>query len=147
MTASFTLRFRKQYQRLPSERQAKFDKQLLPFSRTYDIHPLRAKQYDDETNDIWQACVDNNYGFASGFEDDNSCCCPHFPSQVTLLIVNQLSTTEHFNCQWSCALSDRIVEVNPDSVGKLVDNALGLWEQAGIGRFRIIQQAVLHSGE
>lgn len=62
MTASFTLRFRKQYQRLPSERQAKFDKQLA-FLLSNLRHPsLRAKKYD-ETNDIWQARVDDDYRF------------------------------------------------------------------------------------
>jgi len=62
MTASFTLRFRKQYQRLSLERQAKFDKQLS-FLLSNLRHPsLRAKKYD-ETNDIWQARVDDDYRF------------------------------------------------------------------------------------
>jgi mRNA interferase RelE/StbE len=62
MTASFTLRFQKQYQRLSLERQAKFDKQLT-FLLSNLRHPsLRAKKYD-ETNDIWQARVDDDYRF------------------------------------------------------------------------------------
>ncbi len=62
MTASFTLRFQKQYQRLSSEHQAKFDKQLA-FLLSNLRHPsLRAKKYD-ETNDIWQARVDDDYRF------------------------------------------------------------------------------------
>jgi mRNA interferase RelE/StbE len=62
MTASFTLRFRKQYQQLSAERQAKFDKQL-DFLLANIRHPsLRAKKYD-ETNDIWQARVDEGYRF------------------------------------------------------------------------------------
>ena len=62
MTASFTLRFRKQYQRLSLERQAKFDKQLT-FLLCNLRHPsLRAKKFD-ETNDIWQARVDDDYRF------------------------------------------------------------------------------------
>jgi len=71
MTASFTLRFREQYQRLSSERQAKFDKQLafLPLNLR---HPsLRAKKYD-ETNDIWQARVDGDYRFY--FQIDGDTC-------------------------------------------------------------------------
>ena len=62
MTASFTLRFRKQYQRLSLERQAKFDKQLS-FLLSNLRHPsLRAKKYD-EAKDIWQARVDDDYRF------------------------------------------------------------------------------------
>lgn len=62
MTASFTLRFRKQYRRLSSEHQAKFDKQLT-FLLSNLRHPsLRAKKFD-ETNDIWQARVDDDYRF------------------------------------------------------------------------------------
>ncbi|NGZ09627.1 MAG: hypothetical protein CV088_09610 [Nitrospira sp. LK70] len=62
MTASFTLRFREQYRRLSSERQAKFDKQLT-FLLSNLRHPsLRAKKFD-ETNDIWQARVDDDYRF------------------------------------------------------------------------------------
>ena len=56
MTASFTLRFRRQYQKLSEDRQAKFDKQLA-FLISNLRHPsLRAKKYD-EANDIWQARV------------------------------------------------------------------------------------------
>ena len=62
MTASFTLRFRKQYQQLSIERQAKLDKQL-GFLLANLRHPsLRAKKYD-EANDIWQARVDDGYRF------------------------------------------------------------------------------------
>lgn len=62
MTASFTLRFRRQYQQLSAERQAKFDKQLA-FLLSNLRHPsLRAKKYD-EANDIWQARVDGDYRF------------------------------------------------------------------------------------
>lgn len=51
MTASFTLRFRKQYQNLSAQHQAKFDKQLA-FPLFNIRHPsLRAKKYD-EANDI-----------------------------------------------------------------------------------------------
>ncbi len=62
MTASFTHRFRKQYQKLSSEHQNKFDKQL-GFLLSNLRHPsLRAKKYD-ETHDIWQARVDDAYRF------------------------------------------------------------------------------------
>ena len=62
MTASFTLRFGRHYQKLSTERQAKFDKQL-GFLLANLRHPsLRAKKYD-EVNDIWQARVDDGYRF------------------------------------------------------------------------------------
>ena len=62
MTASFTLRFRRQYQKLSEDRQAKFDKQLA-FLLSNLRHPsLRAKKYD-EASDIWQARVDDGYRF------------------------------------------------------------------------------------
>lgn len=62
MTASFTLRFRKQYQKLSKERQLRFDKQLV-FLLSNLRHPsLRAKKYD-EASDIWQARVDDDYRF------------------------------------------------------------------------------------
>ncbi|MGE3151185.1 MAG: type II toxin-antitoxin system RelE/ParE family toxin [Nitrospiraceae bacterium] len=62
MTASFTLRFRKQYQKLSEDRQAKFDKQLA-FLLSNLRHPsLRAKKYN-EAKDIWQARVDDDYRF------------------------------------------------------------------------------------
>ncbi len=69
MTASFTLRFRKQYQKLSKERQARFDKPLA-FLLSNLRHPsLRAKKYD-EANDIWQARVDDDYRFYFQIEDD-----------------------------------------------------------------------------
>jgi mRNA-degrading endonuclease RelE of RelBE toxin-antitoxin system len=69
MTASFTLRFRKQYQKLPEERKAKFDKQLA-FLLSNLRHPsLRAKKYD-EVNDIWQARVDDSYRFYFQIDGD-----------------------------------------------------------------------------
>lgn len=69
MTASFTLRFRKQYQKLPEARQAKFDKQLA-FLLSNIRHPsLRAKKYD-EVNDIWQARVDDDYRFYFQIDGD-----------------------------------------------------------------------------
>lgn len=69
MTASFTLRFRKQYQRLSSERQTKFEKQLA-FLLSNLRHPsLRAKKYD-ESNDIWQARVDDDYRFYFQIAED-----------------------------------------------------------------------------
>lgn len=62
MTASFTLRFHRQYKKLSEDRQAKFDKQLA-FLISNLRHPsLRAKKYD-EANDIWQARVDDGYRF------------------------------------------------------------------------------------
>ena len=62
MTAAFTLRFRRHYQKLSEDRQAKFDKQLA-FLISNLRHPsLRAKKYD-EANDIWQARVDDGYRF------------------------------------------------------------------------------------
>jgi mRNA-degrading endonuclease RelE of RelBE toxin-antitoxin system len=62
MTASFTLRFCKQYQNLSAQHQAKFDKQLA-FLLSNIRHPsLRAKKYD-EANAIWQARVDDGYRF------------------------------------------------------------------------------------
>lgn len=69
MTASFTLRFRKQYQKLPEECQAKFDKQLS-FLLSNIRHPsLWAKKYD-EANDIWQARVDDDYRFYFQIDDN-----------------------------------------------------------------------------
>ncbi len=69
MTASFTLHFRKHYQKLSPERQAKFDKQLA-FLLSNLRHPsLPAKEYD-EANDIWQARVDDDYRFYFQIEDD-----------------------------------------------------------------------------
>ena len=51
MKAAFTDRFRKQYQILPKEKKAKFDKQL-GFLLSNLRHPsLRAKKYD-EAKDI-----------------------------------------------------------------------------------------------
>jgi hypothetical protein len=51
MTASFTLRFRRRYQKLSEDRQATFDKQLA-FLISNLRHPsLRAKKYN-EANDI-----------------------------------------------------------------------------------------------
>jgi mRNA-degrading endonuclease RelE of RelBE toxin-antitoxin system len=62
MTASFPLRFRKQYQKLPEGRKTKFDKQLA-FLLSNLRHPsLRAKKYDG-ANDIWQVRVDDDYRF------------------------------------------------------------------------------------
>jgi len=62
MTASFTLRFRKQYRKLSAKHQTKFDKQL-GFLLSNLRHPsLRSKKYD-EANDIWQARVDDDYRF------------------------------------------------------------------------------------
>ena len=62
MTASFTFRFRRQYQKLSEDRQAKFNKQLA-FLLSNLRHPsLRAKKYY-EANDIWQARVDDGYRF------------------------------------------------------------------------------------
>jgi mRNA-degrading endonuclease RelE of RelBE toxin-antitoxin system len=70
MTASFTLRFHKQYQKLSKDRQAKFDKQL-DFLLSNLRHPsLRAKKYD-EAKDIWQARVDNDYRFYFTIEGDS----------------------------------------------------------------------------
>jgi mRNA-degrading endonuclease RelE of RelBE toxin-antitoxin system len=69
MTASFTLRFRRQYQKLSEDRQVKFDQQLA-FLLSNLRHPsLRAKKYD-EANDIWQARVDDDYRFYSMIEGD-----------------------------------------------------------------------------
>ena len=62
MTASFTLRFRRQYQNLSEDRQAKFDKQLALLLSNLRHPSLRAKKYD-EANDIWQARVDDGYRF------------------------------------------------------------------------------------
>lgn len=70
MTASFTLRFRKQYQKLSKYRQAKFDKQLA-FLLSNLRHPsLRAKKYD-EAQDIWQARVDDDYRFYFKIQGDS----------------------------------------------------------------------------
>ena len=70
MTASFTLRFRRQYQKLSDERKAKFDKQLA-FLLANLRHPsLRSKKYD-ETNGVWQARVDDNYRFYFKIEGES----------------------------------------------------------------------------
>ena len=69
MTASFTLRFRRQYQNLSEDRQAKFDKQSA-FLLSNLRHPsLRAKRYD-EANNIWQARVDEDYRFYFKIDGD-----------------------------------------------------------------------------
>ncbi len=62
MTASFTLRFRKQYQNLSAQHQAKFDKQLA-FLLSNIRHPSLRAEKSDEANDIWQARVDDGYRF------------------------------------------------------------------------------------
>ncbi len=62
MTASFTLRFRKQYQKLSKDRQLRFDKQLGFLLFNFRHPSLRAKKYD-EASDIWQARVDDDYRF------------------------------------------------------------------------------------
>jgi len=62
MTASFTLRFRRQYQKLSEDRQAKFNKQLAFLISNLRRPSLRAKKYD-EANDVWQARVDDGYRF------------------------------------------------------------------------------------
>jgi mRNA-degrading endonuclease RelE of RelBE toxin-antitoxin system len=69
MTASFTLRFRRQYQKLPRERQAKFDKQLAFLLSNLQHPSLRAKKYEG-ANDIWQARVDDDYRFYFKIEGD-----------------------------------------------------------------------------
>lgn len=70
MTASFTLRFRKQIPTLALRAPAKFDKQLA-FLLSNLRHPsLRAKKYD-ETNDIWQARVDDDYRFYFQIDGEN----------------------------------------------------------------------------
>ena len=62
MKAVFTHRLIRQYAKLPLEAQAKFDKQL-DFLLANLRHPsLHAKKYD-ETQNVWQARVDDNYRF------------------------------------------------------------------------------------
>lgn len=69
MTASFTLRFHKQYQRLYEDRKAKFDKQLAFLLSNFRHPSLRSKKYD-EANDIWQARVDDGYRFYFQIDGD-----------------------------------------------------------------------------
>jgi mRNA-degrading endonuclease RelE of RelBE toxin-antitoxin system len=69
MTASFTFRFRRQYQKLSEDRQAKFDKQLAFLLSNFRHPSLRAKKYD-EANDIWQARVDDGYRFYSQIDGE-----------------------------------------------------------------------------
>jgi mRNA-degrading endonuclease RelE of RelBE toxin-antitoxin system len=69
MKAAFTHRFQKQYQALPEEKKAKFDKQL-GFLLSNLRHPsLRSKKYD-EAKGIWQARVDDDYRFYFMIEGD-----------------------------------------------------------------------------
>ncbi len=69
MKAAFSTRFVRQYSALSTERKTKFDKQL-GFLLTNLRHPsLRAKKYD-ETRDIWQARVDDDYRFYFQIEGD-----------------------------------------------------------------------------
>jgi mRNA-degrading endonuclease RelE of RelBE toxin-antitoxin system len=69
MTASFTLRFRRRYQKLSPERQAKFDKQLAFLLSSLRDPSLRSKKYD-EPNDIWQARMDGDDRFYFRIEGD-----------------------------------------------------------------------------
>jgi hypothetical protein len=52
MTASFTLRFRKQYQNFSAEHHAKLDKQLTFLLATLRYPSFPAKKYG-EANNIW----------------------------------------------------------------------------------------------
>ena len=69
MRAAFSHRFIRQYAALREDRKARFDKQL-GFLLANLRHPsLRAKKYD-ETRDIWQARVDDDYRFYFKIDGD-----------------------------------------------------------------------------
>ena len=54
MSASFTPHFQRNYQKLPKEIQAAFDKQLVLLLKNLRHPSLRAKKYDEGRN-VWQA--------------------------------------------------------------------------------------------
>ena len=60
MNASFTPHFQRNYQKLPKEIQAAFDKQLVLLLQNLRHPSLRAKKYD-EARDLWQARVTGSY--------------------------------------------------------------------------------------
>jgi len=69
MKAAFSQRFTRQYKALSPERKAKFDKEL-GFLLSNLRHPsLRAKKCD-ETRDVWQGRVDEDYRFYFKIEGD-----------------------------------------------------------------------------
>ena len=69
MRAAFTHHFQQQYQSLPEEKKAKFDKQLAYLLSNLRHPSLRAKKYD-EARDIWQARVDDDYRFYFMIKED-----------------------------------------------------------------------------
>lgn len=62
MKVAFSNRFVRQYEKLPSAVQARFDKQLGFLLSNLKYPSLRAKKYDEATN-IWQARVNDQYRF------------------------------------------------------------------------------------
>ena len=89
MTASFTLRFRKQYQKLSKERQARFDKQLA-FLLSNLRHPsLRAKKYVKQTisgKRVWMPTT----GFT--FRSKTTRTCSY---RSSLIPSNQIAVFRH----------------------------------------------------
>ncbi|MEP6890381.1 MAG: hypothetical protein ABI955_06765 [Nitrospirota bacterium] len=86
-------RFRKQYQNLSAERRDKFDKQL-DFLLANLRHPsLRAKEYD-ETNDIWQARVDDGYRFTVKLMKRSPASGVRWKSQICVMKAMRLSIVQ-----------------------------------------------------
>lgn len=62
MKVAFSNRSVRQYEKLPSAVQARFDKQLGFLLSNLKYPSLRAKKYDEAAN-IWQARVNDQYRF------------------------------------------------------------------------------------
>lgn len=62
MNIRFADKAEKDYWRLEETIRIKIDKQLAFLAANLRHPSLKAKKYD-EANDVWQACVDQNYRF------------------------------------------------------------------------------------
>lgn len=98
MTASFTLRVRKRYHNLSAEHHTKFDKQLTFLLATLRCPTFRAKTYD-ETNDIWQAKVDDGYRFILELMKRSPALGARWKSQICVMKAVRLSIVQEEDCQ------------------------------------------------
>ena len=69
MKAVFSHRLIREYAKLPHEVQVKFDKQISFLLMNLRHPSLRAKKYD-ETQNIWQARVDDHHRFYFKIQGD-----------------------------------------------------------------------------
>lgn len=93
MTASFTLRVRKRYHNLSAEHHTKFDKQLTFLLATLRYPTFRAKTYD-ETNDIWQARVDDGFRFILELMKRSPALGARWKSQICVMKAMRLSIVQ-----------------------------------------------------